>query len=152
MKTQTPHCILFSSCWLYGRLVRQRTEMEVQLNAVERIIEYANIAPEESDERWNTGVKIEQLDEQRRSHIKATATASPPLTITRLEPSTAPLPARTMDVSPHSTAVLIPPPSWPEHGRIEFHSLTAAYRPPPDDVAVLHELSADNQCGREGGH
>ena len=132
-------------------LVRQRTEMEVQLNAVERIIEYASVAPEESDERWNTGVLSEQRDEQRRNHATATGPASPRLTIARLSPSNAPLPARSMDVSPLSKAVLIPPLTWPEHGRIEFHSLTAAYRPPPDDVAVLHELSAVINAGEKVG-
>ena len=126
-------------------LVRQRTELEVQLNAVERIIEYVNVPPEESDERWNTGVKVEQLDEQHRQHTKATSGSH--VTIPILPSS----PSPSVDLNPHSTAVLIPPPSWPEHGRIEFHSLTAAYRPPPDDVAVLHELSAVINAGEKVG-
>ena len=133
-------------------LVRQRTEMEVQLNAVERIIEYANVRPEESDERWNVGVKMELLDEQRRRTSAASRGPQPSTSLITLSPS--PLrapPTAPVDVSPHSTAVLVPPPSWPEHGRIEFHSLTAAYRPPPDDVAVLHDLSAVIEAGEKVG-
>ena len=130
-------------------LVRQRTELEVQLNAVERIIEYANIRPEESDERWNVGVKIELLDEQQRNRSKAAG--SVPQLALPISPSRPSSPPPSVDLSPHSTAVLIPPPTWPEHGRIEFHALTAAYRPPPDDVAVLHDLSAVINAGEKVG-
>ena len=135
-------------------LVRQRTELEVQLNAVERIIEYANIRPEESDERWNIGVEMELSDElRRRKQSTVTSEHNSPLISTVLSTSHSPSPSLSpsVDLSPHSTAVLIPPPSWPEHGRIEFHSLTAAYRPPPNDVAVLHELSAVIHAGEKVG-
>ena len=133
-------------------LVRQRTELEVQLNAVERIIEYANIRPEESDERWNVGVKTELIDEQQRK----VQTARSGSQHTTLQLASTPSPSRpvssaSVDLSPHSSAMLIPPPSWPEHGCIEFHSLTAAYRPPPNDVAVLHELSAIINAGEKVG-
>ena len=47
--------------------------------------------------------------------------------------------------------MLIPPASWPEHGRIDFHSLTAAYRPPPNDIAVLHNLTATIEAGEKVG-
>ena len=131
-------------------LVRQRTELEVQLNAVERIIEYTNIRPEESNERWNTGVSVELPDEQRRRRSKAASGGTQPFTPLH-SPSLSASRPPTADLDPYSTAVLVPPPSWPEHGRIEFHSLTAAYRPPPDDVAVLHELSAVINAGEKVG-
>ena len=130
-------------------LVRQRTELEVQLNAVERIIEYANIRPEESDERWNVGVRTELLDEQQRKAKAARVGSRPTTPMLSQSPTTSPSAA--VDLNPRSSAMLIPPPSWPEHGRIEFHSLTAAYRPPPNDVAVLHDLSAVINAGEKVG-
>ena len=139
--------VITTSLGLSGQLhwlVRQRTEMEVQLNAVERIIEYANLQPEESNARWNKGVELQISEQKQRKSKQHSAPASP-----RSVSSTPATPI--VDLSPTSTGMLIPPASWPEHGRIEFHSLTAAYRPPPDDIAVLHSLSAIINAGEKVG-
>ena len=140
--------VITTSLSLSGQLhwlVRQRTEMEVQLNAVERILEFANLPPEESNARWNKGVELQiQQQKQRKDRELPVQNA-----ISRSASSSS-TPAA-VDLSPHSTAMLIPPASWPEHGRIDFHSLTAAYRPPPNDVAVLHNLSATIIAGEKVG-
>ena len=142
--------VITTSLGLSGQLhwlVRQRTEMEVQLNAVERIVEYANLQPEESNGRWNKGVEV-QIKEQKQRNKTQSAPPSP------RSPRSASLSAAStiaVDLSPYSSAMLIPPASWPEHGRIEFHSLTAAYRPPPNDIAVLHNLSAVINAGEKVG-
>ena len=142
--------VITTSLGLSGQLhwlVRQRTEMEVQLNAVERIIEYANLQPEESNARWNKGIQV-QIDEQKQRSRTQPAPSSP--RASRL-PNSSAAATPSVDLSPYSTGMLIPPASWPEHGRIEFHSLTAAYRPPPNDVAVLHNLSAVINAGEKVG-
>ena len=142
--------VITTSLGLSGQLhwlVRQRTEMEVQLNAVERIIEYANLQPEESNARWNKGVEVQIKEQKQRSSVQSVPI--PPRSPRALSSPAATTPP--IDLSPHSSSMLIPPASWPEHGRIEFHSLTAAYRPPPNDIAVLHNLSAVIQAGEKVG-
>ena len=130
--------VITTSLGLSGQLhwlVRQRTEMEVQLNAVERVVEYSNLQPEESDERWNIGWAAEEARHAQRP------TDGRALAESRKE----------ADTDPHSTATLIPPPDWPARGEIRFHHLTAAYRPPPHDLAVLHDVEATIAPGEKIG-
>ena len=122
--------VITTSLGLSGQLhwlVRQRTEMEVQLNAVERIVEYASLPPEESDERWQAGWEAEKGGQARLP----TSDSS--------------------DKDPNSTATLIPPADWPTRGEIRFHHLTCAYRPPPHDVSVLHDVVAVIAPGEKVG-
>ena len=84
--------VITTSLGLSGQLhwlVRQRTEMEVQLNAVERIIEYANLDPEESNARWNKGVEL-QIKEQKQR--KTNTTLSAPASLAPPSPLRPPLP------------------------------------------------------------
>ena len=125
--------VITTSLSLSGQLhwlVRQWTELAVQLNAVERVLEFAQLQPEEDDERWELGWLA---DSGAARHQQAEAEQQP------------------LDTDPSSSAVLIPPADWPAHGRIEFHHLSVAYRPPPDDVTVLHDVCAVVEAGEKVG-
>ena len=122
-------------------LVRQRTELEVQLNAVERIVEYAELQPEESDERWQLGWDMEAAKYSQKQQPQSPHASS----VQRLISSD---PA---DTDPHSTRTLIPPPEWPLRGEIRFHHLSVAYRPPPNDLTVLYDVNATIAAGEKLG-
>jgi ATP-binding cassette, subfamily C (CFTR/MRP), member 1 len=104
-------------------LVRQLAEVQVQMGAVERVLEYARLEPEERA--------------RPAAAAPGTAEATPLLQVQQGE-----------DGEP----LLVPPPDWPHAGAIEARHLSLRYRQhlPPALNDVSFQIHAGERVGVVG--
>jgi len=129
--------------------VRQTSEMENQLNAVERVLEYAKVVPEET-------FPAEEGEQQDGAVAPATGrrSAGPARSRSlRLHDEAGPEDLESggahsgSHVSPGSSGA--PPPGWPSAGAISVQDLSISSR--PDFPLVLSGVNAEIRPGEKIG-